>query len=122
MVALANNATSSDVWHYSILVHTYIAPSDNYTRVSLHTQGDKRKGSTYTTYITRFGVFRGLTWCVTMSPIVALCLEREGTHWLLSHTKTGDICLVDLKSGLVCAFSDAALTLDSAPHMSISWF
>jgi hypothetical protein len=122
MVALANNAASSDVWHYSILVHTYIAPSDNHIRVSLHMQGNRRKGSRYATYITRFGVFRGLTWCVTMSPIIALCLERDETHWPLLRIQMGDICLVDLKSGFVCAFSDADLTIDPSPYMLVTWF
>jgi len=121
MVALSNKDVSSDVWHYSVLVHTYIAPSDNHIRVSLHTQGNRR-GSRYSTYISRFGVFRGLTWCVTMSPIIALCLDRDETHWPLLRNKTGDICLVDLKSGFVCAFSDATLTFDPSPHMLISWF
>jgi hypothetical protein len=110
-------ATMTQVWWYAIYMHC--APTGSPT-ASLYIIPPE-KGTHYPSYISKYGLTRGLLWCATLGPDSVLFLERKGRdHWPILRSSWTEVELFDVLSGVACGFSDPLG--DQAPCMSVSWF
>ena len=119
VIANSSNAarTMTQVWWYTMYMHE--GPTGS-SEASLHIIPPE-KGTRYSSYISRYGLTRGLLWCATLGPDSVLFLERTGRdHWPILRSSSTEVELFDALSGVACAFSDPLG--DHAPCMSVSWF
>jgi hypothetical protein len=119
IIANPSNAarTMTQVWWYTM--HMRDAPIGS-SEASLHIIPPE-KGTCYSSYISRYGLTKGLLWCATLGPDSVLFLERTGSdHWPILRSSSTEVELFDALSGVACAFSDPLG--DQAPCMSVSWF
>lgn len=118
--ANAGNASksSTQLWWYTMYLHIqHISGTPTATLRIL----EPEKGTLYALYISRYGLIRGLLWCIPLGSESVLFLERKGrSHWPILRSADTELELFDPLSGVACGFTD---TLgDEEPIMSVSWF
>lgn len=112
------NRSSTQVWWYTMYLH--LLTTTAHPSATLHIPAPI-EGSRYGLYISRYGLTRGLLWCVPLGSESVLFLEHNaGNRWPILRSTETQIEHFDPLSGIVCGFTDPLG--DGLPFMSVSRF